>query len=300
MSININPLFSKVDPAHLLDGVFVPTNGKPRGKLSVVNRSFGGSMLSFQGPEQLGASDQSVFLALLARAGIERRVIYPETTDELQRELRSQIFSANPDGDDQSALAFIETSLYRLLKDSGYDSTGGKAITFIKSCIKRLCGTQIHETVNGETKIYNLIAVCEDKKKSNLHIAVNRRLTKMILYGPWVYVSLAERNLLKSEVAKLLHCWLSSNVRLGQSLGYGRGVLIKNLIRHLWGNAPYSSRTKSGRLSQLRDALDEIRDRTHCLHDGKGWLIPRSSTKASISRPKHLPDSGTDMDRLCA
>ncbi|WP_279603901.1 replication protein C, IncQ-type, partial [Aeromonas caviae] len=98
---------------------------------------------------------------------------------------------------------------------------------------------------------------------------------------------------LESEAAKLLHCWLCSNIRLGRSLGNGNGAHIDTLAPHVWGKAAWeeaSTKVRSVRRGQLRDALDEISDRTRGLQGGMGWAIDQTSSGlVLVSRPKELP-----------
>ena len=49
----IKPAYAKLDPAHVFDGLFVPTGGKKRGKLLVEPRRFGDLEIGFQGFDQL-------------------------------------------------------------------------------------------------------------------------------------------------------------------------------------------------------------------------------------------------------
>lgn len=96
-----------------------------------------------------------------------------------------------------------------------------------------------------------------------------------------------------TEAAKLLHCWLCSNIRLGRSLGNGNGAHIDTLAPHVWGKAAWeeaSTKVRSVRRGQLRDALDEISDRTRGLQGGMGWAIDQTSSGlVLVSRPKELP-----------
>jgi hypothetical protein len=98
---------------------------------------------------------------------------------------------------------------------------------------------------------------------------------------------------LESEAAKILHCWLCSNIRLGQSLGNGNGVRIDSLAPHVWGGLAwegFAASDKSKKRGLLRAALSEIADKTRTLQGGLGWAIDQSSSGLVIvSRPKELP-----------
>lgn len=139
----------------------------------------------------------------------------------------------------------------------------------------------------------NLISVSFNHKTGEIHVAANPRLTGAVFRGQYVKVSLFERNELESEAAKLLHCWLCSNIRLGRSLGNGNGAHIDTLAPHVWGKAAwegFSKQSKSQKRGQLRVALDEIADRTRGLQGGMGWAIDQTNSGlVLVSRPKELP-----------
>ena len=97
---------------------------------------------------------------------------------------------------------------------------------------------------------------------------------------------------MESEVAKLIHSWLCSNIRLGRALGNGNGAHLDTLAPHVWGKAweGFAASDKSKKRKLLRNALDEIADRTRGLHHGYGWAIDQTSSGlVLVSRPKDLP-----------
>ncbi|MCY5962584.1 replication protein C, IncQ-type, partial [Salmonella enterica subsp. enterica serovar 1,4,[5],12:i:-] len=89
-----------------------------------------------------------------------------------------------------------------------------------KKSLNRLRATQIRE-IDRETgwdRACNLISLSFNHKSGEIYVAANPRLTCAVFHGQHVRVSLFERNALETEVAKLLHCWLCSNIRLGRAL----------------------------------------------------------------------------------
>ena len=286
----IKPAYAKFDPAHVFDGLFVPTKGKKRGRLLVEPRRFGTLEIGFQGFEQLGADDQSILLALSAQLGIDGLMIDDTPPGPIAKQLRLDLRFNQDDG---APLASKRTSLRSLLIDAGHnsDTSTDKA----KESLNRLRATQIRE-VNRETgwdRVCNLISVSFNHKTGEIHVAANPRLTGAVFRVQHVKVSLFERNELESEAAKLLHCWLCSNIRLGRSLGNGNGAHIDTLAPHVWGKAAWeeaSKKVRSQRRVQLRAALDEIADRTRGLQGGIGWAIDQTSSGlVLVSRPKELP-----------
>jgi len=289
----IKPAYAKFDPAHVFDGLFVPTKGKKRGRLLVEPRPFGTLEIGFQGFEQLGADDQSILLALSAQLGIDGLVIDDAPPGPIAKQLRLDLRFNQDDG---APLASKRTSLRSLLIDAGYgDLESGRALASAKESLNRLANTQIREInqVTGWDRRCNLISVSFNHKTGEIHVAANPRLTGAVFRGQHVKVSLFERNDLESEAAKLLHCWLCSNIRLGRSLGNGNGAHIDTLAPHVWGKAAweeFSKQSKSQKRGQLRAALDEIADCTRGLQGGIGWAIDQTSSGlVLVSRPKELP-----------
>lgn len=289
---HIKPAYAKLDPAHTFDGLFVPTKGKKRDKLLVGPRRFGDIEISFQGFEQLGADDQSILLALTAQLGIKGMEISGTPQGPISAQLRASLAFSKDDG---ASLASGITSLRSLMIDAGYsDHESSKALKTAKDCLNRLANVQIREIDHktGWDRRCNLISTTFNHKTRETYVAANPRLTRAVFSGQHIKVSLFERNELDSEVAKLLHCWFCSNIRLGRSLGNGNGTKLETLAPHVWGDAwdGFSASSKSKKRSQVRDALDEIQDRTRGLQGGHGWIVDQTSSGlVMVSRPKELP-----------
>ncbi len=290
---HIKPAYALLDPAHVFDGLFVPTKGKKRGRLLVEPRRFGKLEIGFQGFEQLGADDQSILYALTAQLGIAKLVIESASAGPINKRLRLALEFNQDDG---APLASKRTSLRSLLIDAGYqDPESGRALKAAKESLNRLANTQIRE-INHETgwdRRCNLIAVSFNHKTGEIHVAANPRLTDAVFHGQYVKVSLFERNELESGVAKILHAWLCSNIRLGRALGNGNGAYLDTIAPHVWGGAAwarFAASDRSKKRDQLRAALYEIADQTRSLHGGYGWAIKQmSSGLVLVSRPKSMP-----------
>jgi len=285
---HIKPAYAKIDPAHLFDGVFVPTSGKPRGRLFVEMRQFKHLKVGFQGFEQLGADDQSILLALTAQLGIDGLVI-DDPKGPVTQQLRSSLDFKNDDG---APIASKRTTLRSLLIDAGHnpDTSTEKA----KDSLNRLSNVQIRE-INENTgwdRRCNLVSVSFNHKTGEIYAAANPRLAGAIFRQQHVKISLFERNELKSEVAKIIHCWCCSNIRLGTALGNGNGAHLDTLAPHVWGKEweNYSTQSKSNKRRVFRDALEEIYYSTKDINNGYGWEIDQTSSGlVMISRPKNLP-----------
>lgn len=298
---HIKPAFCRFDPAHLFDGLFVPTKGRKRGRLYVEPREFNGMQVSFQGFEQLGADDQSLLLAISAQLGIDGLLIDDEA-GPIARQLKLDLqLTGYTNGANGATPATKKTTLYSLLVDAGYkDPNSAKDA---HRALNRLANAQVRE-INKKTgwdRRCNLISTNFNRMTGETYIAANPRLAGALFSGQHVKISLYERNALESEAAKLLHCWLCSNVRLGASLGNGNGVKLDTLLPHIYGpgHEAASAKVKSVRRGNLRDALDEIRDQTAELHNGYGWQLDQTSSGlVMVSRPKDIPLVETIMDAI--
>ena len=287
---HIKAAYAKMDAAHLFDGLFVPTKGKKRDRLFVEQRDFGGMKIGFQGFEQLGADDQSILLALSAQLGIEGLTIEPQPKGEISKQLR---LALDFEKTDDAPIATKRTSLRSLLVDAGYNED--KSTAFVKASLNRLANSQIREAdlKTGWDRRCNLISVSFNNLTDEIHVAANPRLTSAVFKGQHVKISLFERASLDSEVAKILHSWLCSNIRLGKALGNGNGAHIDTIAPHVWGNRQWnelSKQSQSQKRKLLRDALYEISDKTRNMHDGYGWAIDQTeSGLVIVSRPKRMP-----------
>lgn len=282
MSHPLTKAFAKFDPAHLFDGLFVPTSGRKRGRLYVPLKTFGDSQIGFQGFEQLGADDQSVLLAISAQLGIDGLTIEHDTAHAISKELRVKI---NLSDGDTRKIATKQTSLRSILYDAGYETEGGSTFKRIKESLNRLANAQIREiSASGWDRRCNLLSSHFNHETGDVYISVNPRLTEAVFYGQHVKISLFERNKLKKEVSKILHAWLCSNVRLGQKLGRN-GVKIDNLIPHVYGlerTQAMSVKQRSNARIQIREALTEIKVQA-------SWGVQISRNIALINRPKEIP-----------
>lgn len=288
-----SPSYTRFDPAHLFDGLFIPCRGKGRGRLVVAPRKFGQSKISFQGFEQLGADDQSIFLALFAQLSASKTIIKATPSGQISKKLRHAM-SLNLD--DGSPLASNELHLSSVLDTAGYEnSRSGAALNRARVSLNRLRGAQIRE-IDQETgwdRVCNLIAVEFSQRSDRFHVAVNPRLTGVIFKPHYIKISLVERNALKTEVAKLLHCWLSSNIRPGKSQVNPNGIHIDSLGPHIWGHNQWlesNHQTLYKRRSQLISALREISECNRDIEGAHKWAISLSGNGlVKISRPKKIP-----------
>ena len=234
MSSLSKPVFAKLDPAYAFDGLFVPTKGtKSRPPLRIPERIFGDYKIGFTGTEQLGAGDQSIFLAICARAGIDGQTVSPDNQSPLSRSLRESLELGTNAATESTILTF-STTLTNLAAEAGYAAADSRTED-VKKSLRRLREANIRAIgPNRWDTSSRLLNSAFNEATGETRIAINPRQANAILSGQHVRVSLVERHRLKTEEAKILHCWLCANVRLGSPLGVGNGAYVDTLLPHVW------------------------------------------------------------------
>ncbi|SER88582.1 replication protein C, IncQ-type [Giesbergeria anulus] len=291
--------FAKLDPAHVLDGLFVPTAHKGQALYDVCGQ-FDGGEISFKGV-QLSVAHQSVLLSIAARTGRQpsaEGVVIAGTANDLlaqvaepaeqltdeQLELARQAQQIARTGEAKKHdFSLVKTSAYSLLVDAGM-KTGASDYHKLRELLHEMATVVMYRNIKGTGGTSQLLSFQHQKDK--LVVSLNWRLADAIFGGQNIHVSLTERHLLsESPVAKILHTWLSAYIRPGQSLMAGHGAEVDTLIRHVWGNRPASESTLKQRRRRIREALGAI-------NALRGWTTSVEGSHAFISRPKLLERGG--------
>lgn len=271
--------YAKIDPAFFTDGLFVPKANK--NKAISIEREWDNGIVRFRGV-QLGVAHQSVLLALCARVGRNGEIVVKGTKRDLHgmqidlHDLEMDLLKCFDDAKN-SPTAVVEASAYSILVDAGMHDSGtsyDRLIQYLVDMQTLVVYRQMKSSKKGGGS--NLLNFSHEGDR--FRISVNWRLANAILgESHYVQISLFERNQLSDPVAKILHAWLSSNIRLGQSLGFGNGVLLDSLICHVWGDDDVSQETIRQRRRRLIKALNDINGVNNwvCLNQGKKWLITR-------------------------
>lgn len=293
--------FAKLDPAHVLDGLFVPTVQRGQALYDVCSQ-FDGGTISFKGV-QLSVAHQSVLLSIAARTGRQPKaegLVIAGTANDLlcwaadpeeqsklteeQRELAQQVKQLErTDEAETQDFSLVKTSAYSLLIDAGMQ-TGSSDYQKLSELLHDMSTVVMYRNIKGIGGTSRLLSF--QHKKDKFIVSLNWRLADAIFGGQNIHVSLTERHLLsESPVAKILHTWLSAYIRPGQSLMSGNGAEIDTLIRHVWGNRPASEGTLKQRRRRIREALGAI-------NGLRGWTTSVEGSHAFISRPKLLEHGG--------
>jgi hypothetical protein len=269
-----------MDPAHFLDGLFVPRARKGQA-LYDVRAEWDHGEVRFRG-EQLSAEDQSILLAVAARTGRDGLVLTGDQRDLRARQL--DLLKAAQEASDQD-ISLVEATAYSLLHDAGLPANGTYYKRMVES-LQKLSTTTMYRKLEKRGASSHLLTFGHDDDTGELRISLNWRMTRAIfglVSAQWVLVSLHERRDLRSPTAKVLHAWLSAFVRLGERYGFEKNPpYLESLIPHVWGHRPVASGTKRRRLQALREALSEI--------DGlSGWVAQPEGKRVLVSRPHELP-----------
>jgi hypothetical protein len=286
--------FAKLDPAHILDGLFVPKVLQGQALFGVEGQ-FDNGVVRFEGV-QLGVEHQSILLAVAARTGRQgaaKGILARGTADDLMARQWSMLEATGPLAEEDVSL--VECSAYSLLMDAGMGDSASDYQNLLRLLVH--LGSVVmyrSRTAKGHTKGGTTHLLSFQHEDDRLAVTLNYRMTHAIFGGQNVRVNLHERHSLRSPVAKILHTWLSSYVREGYSLMAGQGAMLDTLARHVWGKRPASDVTIRKRRAMLREALEQIAD-ARGLDGERAWSFAIEGQKVQVHRSKPVEIIGADM-----
>lgn len=288
--------YAKADPAHFLDGLWVPTAQKGQA-LYDVESEWDGQYIRFEGV-QLSCTHQSLLLAIAARSARSEfgagRTLDKESNSPL---VQTQLSLLDVKGlAVETDFSDLKCSVYGLLVDAGMETSQNgydelirllhqmSTVQMYRGKSKGISPSKIKENDRtGGTS--QLLAFQHDEKGLDglIFISLNWRMTRSILNEQNVQISLHERKQLNdSPVAKILHAWLSSAIQLNGQLMAGHGADLNSLVRHVYGKRPCSDETLRQRRGFIKTALARI-------DQIKGWVCAIEGGHVYVSRPKELP-----------
>lgn len=273
--------FAKVDPAHLLDGLFTPTAKKGEA-LYGVEGIFEEIKIAFKGV-QLSVTHQSLLLAISARTARQTSAKTLLVTGNAKNLQNKQVKKLELTGEAEDLeVSIVKCSAYSLLVDAGLN-TGGKNYDDMVRMLHEMSTVTMYRgdmRKGGTSKLLSFSHISDQ-----IVVSFNWRMAGAILGEQNIQVSLHERmQLNKFPVAKILHAWFSCHIRLGGSLMSGKGAEIDTLIRHTWGNRPFSDGVLKQRRLRIKEALSAI-------NKIEGWVCDINGTHVFVKRPKKLPQS---------
>ena len=257
------------DPALGLASVFVSHPKRDefvRPKLDV-KMKFGELSLHWRGTDLLSVYEQTLILVLCEIAseqlGPNGQVAAPP----------GKLETALYDSEEEKRPPVVElaTSYAELSRRSGCKSVGGNALSRTKASLQRLCETTIWQSdAKGNTIQSRLLSWhCGDRTK--VRVALNFRLAGALLGGQFSKISLKERLSLRTDFAKVLHCFLAATLRSGTNWRFR----IDGLSSRLWHGAAECASTMRGRRAETLAALKEI-------NGLEGWQVVDASSDVVV------------------
>ena len=261
----------------------IPKDGAVRPTLNETYKYDDELTLRFSARESLAAPEQTLLLVLLEfaqeqhlRKPTEHRLEYTNRT-----EIGAQLWSDLHAGSQNSAVKvpgtlMLSFSWSELHRRCGSVSTGGAVTESRRASLTRLCEVTVWEklestkTVRSSRLVSWLIG--DDQR---VHVALNHRLASALLLPGYSQVLLSERLLLDSQTAMLVHAFLSTCLRRGNTMDIG----YETLVRRLWPHtgtavAPVTHRR---RLSDVKSALRAIGSH-------ENWKVELGAKVARVTR----------------
>lgn len=281
--------YTKHDPALARMSIFRPiSKGARTNKTLDVSLDYNNVNIRVQSMELLDARDQTILLALIAMANMQKEKISInyDSTNEIEKELWNRL-STFPSTEGNS-IAFY-TSFYRIMKICNLD-TCGKSYKLVEESLLRLAKTNITIKMGRSTVVTRLIASLSFNEKADIAIAINPRIAEAIT-GQYIIINIEQRNLLKNDTAKILYSYLSSVINEGNKIPYKAN--ITTLIEKTWGEEYESNSTGRGRKKQIKDSIEAISVLP-------GWKIKLNKDVYSIIRERinhFIPKIEIEVDR---
>lgn len=263
--------FAKHDPATALACLFRPVC---RGKRPVLNVDyhFDGLRLRFVCHETPDVRDQSILLAAIGLAGLDSLPLDKEAQGQIGKQLWLDLQPMEQAIFDTATV--VTCSYYQLLEAAGMDSTSKLSYDRLKDILWRLSMIGCRAYKDGYDWSMKVLSYAA-RPDGRISIAMNSRFAAA-LAGQHVRVSLEERRALSgkqkgSEVAELLHCYLTAWIRDGQK----QRIYVDGLATKIYGNESKNPTTVRDRRSMLVAAL-------RLIEGLKGWNVHFVGTGASM------------------
>ena len=277
-----DPRVVRYDTAMGLSTVFRSLPKGPRPKLDLrYEPKSGGMALKFTASDALGIPEQTLLLALLEIAQLsynacpESALLDENCPNEIGQQLWANLLGGRSVSDRQT-LCF-STSWLELAAHCGL-SKGGTVQAMLQLQLQRLCQTTVweYEESSSTPKCQSFLVGWVKGKSRSIHLVLNFRLSAAIFGERYASISMVERLALSTDVARAVHAFLSSTLRLGVPLSIG----LSTLAGRLWPDrGPKLVRgTDRRQKKSIRDALHEISTLS-------GWTISAGATEVlSITR----------------
>lgn len=270
--------FALHDPATALASLFRPVCRGRRPLGLRVDTEFDGYKLMFTCWEWLDTRDQSVLLAAVGMAGIDRQTLKATAAGEIGQKLWSDLKAADEALKGEAVV--LTTTYYALLEAAGLPNRGAD-YDRVKDILYRLSQVGCRVKKDGYDWSMQLLSYAS-RPDGTIHIALNERFAQA-LAGQNVRVSLDERRQIKGDAAQVLHAWLTATTRAGSK---GLWMGLDAISARVWGVEAQNAGTQRKRRYALVEALAEI--------EGLGWKIEHKGRgtrhQVRVTRPKIIED----------
>lgn len=277
------PDFSLHDPGLAIASIFRPVCRGRRPQGLNVSHAFNGLSLQFTCFEWLDVRDQSVLLGLCGLAGISSSEITALSAGQIGQQLWLDLEPTQQAVIDKAVV--ITTSLYQVLDAARLKDNGSTGYDRLRDVLYRLSQVGCRaRTADGYDWSMRLLSYAA-RPDGGVSVALNGRFAAA-LAGQHIKTSLVERHSLPTEIAELLHCYLTAWVREGSTQRSG----VDKLVVRIWGIESANEDTTRKRRERVREALEAVGNLA-------GWSVQIEgrgiAAIATVSRSKltSLPSS---------
>ncbi|MFM5636333.1 replication protein C, IncQ-type [Aeromonas veronii] len=264
--------------------LFMPMPSGKRPINIILDAESGHEKLRVELAEGLDSSDQSVLLVLIALAGIDSKIISSANTGPKSSLLWNDLNVSFDAETEQCAL--VTTTQTDILNILGWNRSGHE-YNRLKKCLNRLRNVNLLIS-KGERKwrsgllsylINNTSAIGGE---DIVYVVLNSKIAKALDGGQYARICLEERRSLSSNIAQLLHTWLSFNI----NHGYHLSPYIDTLVQRIWGEPCKLHQSKSKteyEKKEIRRKRAEIVTALKQLSELDGWRV-RFNDKVGSNR----------------
>ncbi|MGN5114448.1 replication protein C, IncQ-type [Aeromonas jandaei] len=284
--------FSLADPLlGKITGLFIPISSGKRQSDILLKTVVSGKKIQVELLQSLDCSDQSVLFALISLAGIDGKKISSESKGPRTKYLWNGLKVSG--GAETEFGVLVTTTQAKILNVLGWNKSGNE-YKKLKETLDRLSNVNFKiesDSCEWRSRLLSNLITKDDSGGGDhvVDVALNPRIAHAVDGGQFNRICLEERRQLNSNIALLVHAWLSFNINPGHKLT----PFLDTIVQRIWDipTENYKSTTKSEyekkeerrKRSLIVAALKEISEL-------KGWKVSivgsGSIGKAEVSRPR--------------
>ncbi|MFM5074342.1 replication protein C, IncQ-type [Aeromonas hydrophila] len=264
--------------------LFMPMPSGKRPINIILDAESGHEKLRVELAEGLDSSDQSVLLVLIALAGIDSKIISSANTGPKSSLLWNDLNVSFDAETEQCAL--VTTTQTDILKILGWNRSGHE-YNRLKKCLNRLKNVSLLISKGERQWRSGLLSYLINNTSAIggediVYVVLNSKIAKALDGGQYARICLEERRSLSSNIAQLLHTWLSFNI----NHGYHLSPYIDTLVQRIWGEPCKLHQSKSKteyEKKEIRRKRAEIVTALKQLSELDGWRV-RFNDKVGSNR----------------